>query len=147
MKVILNHDVAKVGRKYEEKNVADGFALNYLIPKQLAEIATPQVIARVKALKAVMEGEHKVKEALLAQNIKSIEGINLQIAAKANPKGSLFAGIHQEKISEELKAQAHLDVLPAFIVLEKPIKEVGKYVVEVKAHDKTAKLKIEVSAL
>ncbi len=83
----------------------------------------------------------------MAQNIKSLEAVTLEISAKANPKGHLFAGVHKEQIVEELKKQARIEVLPAFITLDKPLKEVGNFIVEIKAHDKSAKLKIEVKSL
>ena len=147
MKVILRRDVANIGRKYEEKTVSDGYALNYLIPKGLADLATPKALARVKTLQAGEEVERKVKESLLAENMRSLEGAVVEIAGKANDKGHLFAGVHKEALVVELKKQTRLDVMPEFIVLEKPIKEVGEHMIEVKAHDKTAKFKVVISAL
>lgn len=146
MKVILNHDISKVGKKYEVKDVADGYALNFLIPKGLAETATPKAMKRLDGLKAVLTAERKVQEDLLAKNIKSIDGVRLEMEEKANDKGHLFAGLHTDQIVPALKKQTGIDVLPEFILLEKPIKEVGEHSIEVKVGDKSAKFTLVITA-
>jgi len=142
MKIILLKDVAKLGKKYEIKSVSDGHALNLLIPQGLAIIATPDATKRIEVIKGRMEGESKVQEELLAQNIKSIEKVRLEITGKANEKGHLFAGLHQTDIARELASQAKIQVDPSFIQLTHPIKEVGEHVIEIKAGGKSAKLKL-----
>lgn len=147
MKIIILRDTPKVGKKYEIKEVNDGYALNLLIPKGIAIPATPQAIKRVEAEKAVLEGERKVLEDLIMKNIKAIEGITLNISAKANPKGLLFAGVHKEEIAKDLNLQAQIQIDPSFIELEHPLKEVGEHTVPIKAGGKSANLKIVIKAL
>ncbi|MES2088189.1 MAG: 50S ribosomal protein L9 [Patescibacteria group bacterium] len=147
MKIILLHDVPKIGKKYDIKNVSDGHALNLLIPKGLAEIATPNAVKKIEKIKLEDKTHQKIQEDLLLLNLKSIEGTTLLIKEKANEKGNLFAGIHKEEIIKRLREEKNIDLLPDFIVLEKPIKEVGKHVVEIKVKDKTAKLRLEISGL
>ena len=144
MKIILLKDVAKLGKKYEIKSVSDGHALNLLIPQGLAIIATPDATKRIDVIKGKMEGEMKVHEELLAQNIKAIEKVTLEINGKANEKGHLFAGLHQTDIARELAIQAKIQVEPSFIQLAHPIKEVGEHTIEIKAGGKSAKLKLVV---
>ncbi len=79
------------------------------------------------------------------KNLQSIQDITITIEEKVNEQGHLFAAIHKEKIAEELKKQAHIDVLPEFIELTKPIKEAGEREVTVKVQDKTAIFKLIVS--
>ena len=146
MKVILQHDVPKLGKKYDVKTVADGHALNFLIPKNLAEVATEKALKKLESLKATVVAERKVQEDLLSKNIKSIEGVSITIAGKANDKGHLFAGIHKEQLIPELKKQAGIDVLADFIMLDAPIKEVGEHKVEIKVHEKTAKFTLTIVA-
>jgi large subunit ribosomal protein L9 len=146
MKVILLHDVRKVGKKYEIKNVADGYALNFLIPRKLAEVATPQAERKVNTLKAQDEVQRKIQEDLLKKNLKEIEKATIEVKEKVNEKGHLFAGIHKEEIVRELKVQAHLDINPDFVVLEKPIKELGDHKIEVKAGDSVAHFTVRVAA-
>jgi large subunit ribosomal protein L9 len=87
-----------------------------------------------------------VQEDLLLMNLKAIEGVTLEISEKANEKGHLFAGVHKEEIIAHMKKDKHIDLLPDFIVLEKPIKEVGEHSVEIKVKDKSAKLKLVITA-
>lgn len=142
MKVILLKDVAKLGRKYDTKEVSSGHALNLLIPQKLAIAATKEALKRIDVLKAQAEGERKVHEDLLVMNIKGLDGIEITISGKANEKGHLFAGLHRESIAEEIFKQTKLQIDPSFIQLEHPIKEVGDHIVEVKGGGKSAKFKV-----
>ena len=146
MKIILLQDVAKVGKKYDIKNVSDGHALNLLIPKGMAVVATPVATKKVEKLKMEDSAHKKVQEDLLLMNLKAIAGVTLEMKEKANEKGHLFAGIHKDEIITKMKTDKHIDLSPEFIVLENPIKEVGEHMVEIKVKDKTAKLKLVITA-
>lgn len=146
MKVILLKDVKNVGKKYEVKEVSDGHALNFLIPRKLAETSTESSSKRIHNIKAREDGEKRVNEDLLIKNLKQVNDVTLEIKETANEKGHLFKGIHQEEIVAELKKQGHLDLLPEYIILEKPIKEIGEHIIEVKVQDKTAKFKLVITA-
>lgn len=147
MKIILLQDVAKIGRKYDVKNVSDGHALNLLIPKGLAQVATPDALKKVEKLKLEDAAHRKVQEDLLLMNLKAVESTTLEIKEKANDKGHLFAGVHKEEIISRMKSEKQIDLLPEFIELDKPIKEVGNHIVVIKVKDKSAKLKLTISAL
>ena len=146
MKVILLKDVAKMGRRYETKEAADGYALNFLIPKGLAVAATPDVVKKIEIEKAREEGERKVQEELLLENIKQLDGITVTMTEKANKKGNLFAGVHKAEIIPAIKAQTRLDIPADFIILDKPIKEVGEHTIEVKIKEKSAKFTLKIEA-
>ncbi len=145
MKVILQKDVAKLGRKFDIKDVSSGYAQNLLIPKGLAIIATEDAIKRMEVERARTEGEKRVERDLLAKNIKDIDGVSITIIGKANDKGHLFAGIHKEAIVEELLKQTQLQIDPESISMTQPIKEIGEHTIEVKAGDKKASFKVVVS--
>lgn len=146
MKVILLKDVPKLGKRYDTKTVSDGHALNLLIPRGLALAATPDAIKRLGLEKSRIEGERKVQEELLAQNLKGLSGVVLTVSGKANEKGHLFAGLHREEIVKELSAQAHLDIDPYSIQLEHPLKEVGEHAIQVKAAGKSVSFKLIIKA-
>src|SRR3989338_8566966 len=114
MKIVLLKEVAGVGRKYDVKTVSDGYALNFLIPKKLALVATPDVVGHAERLKSQEGTEKKIQEDLLLKNIASLKDVVIEIACKANEKGHLFASIHADTIVKELKAQKGIDVLPEF---------------------------------
>ncbi len=146
MKIVLTKDVKGVGKKHEIKTVADGFALNSLIPQGKAEVATAGVMKRVELIRKQEEADRKVKEDLLSKNLKSIHDAVVEVAAGANEKGHLFAGLHAAEIAPLVKEQTRIDVLPEFIVLDKPIKEVGEHKIDVKVQGKSATFTLKVTA-
>ncbi len=146
MKVILLKDVKKLGKKFEIKSVADGFALNFLIPQRLAEVSNDSNMSKLNARKTMDEAQKKIQEDLLMKNLKSLDGVTLELKEAANDKGHLFKGVHKEEITAGLKSQGHLDITPNYIVLDKPIKEVGEYEIEAKVQEKSVKFKLVISA-
>jgi large subunit ribosomal protein L9 len=147
MKVILLKDVPKVGKKYDIKNVAEGYALNLLIPKGLAQIATAQAEKNIEVMKQKDMVEKKVQGELLLKNLEVIKTLVLNIKEKANDKGHLFAGITKERLIEEIIKTARLNLDVDSIKLDKPIKEVGEHEVTVEVLGKSAKFKVIVEAL
>jgi large subunit ribosomal protein L9 len=134
MKVIFLKDVKGVGRKYEEKNVADGYAINSLIPKKLAVPATGSAAGQIKSLK---ENDAKHKEAELQKlrgHIQNLSGIELVIETKANEKNHLFAALTKEKISEILLKEKGIEIEPQCIKTD-PIKELGTYTIPVRVEN------------
>lgn len=146
MKVIFLKNVPKVGQKYDIKNVSDGYALNFLIPQKLAEIASPGAMKKVDLLKAQEEAEKKVQADLLAKNMEAVSTARVEFTEKASEKGHLFSSIHKEALVSALKEQAHLDILADFIDLPKPIKETGEHKVTVKVGDKSAQFVVVINS-
>ena len=92
MKIILNQDVSKVGKKYEVKNVADGHALNFLIPRGLAVAATVGALKKLEIAKTMVAVEKKVQEDLLLKNLKSLDGARIEIVEKLSINGKCRSG-------------------------------------------------------
>lgn len=147
MKIILLKDVPKVGRKFDIKQVADGFATNSLIPRGLAKVATASAVASIEAEKTRDMAEHKIQEELLAKNLETLKGLTLTLSEKANEKGHLFAGVTREMICAEIFKETRLNLDPNFIKLDKPIKEVGEHTVTISAMNKKAEIKLVVESL
>lgn len=129
MKIILIKDVPKVGKKYEEKEVAQGFALNSLIPRGLALPATAENSKRIKLEQARILGEKKVHDELALKNFESLCGKEIQLSLPANEKGHLFAGIHITEIIAEFKKQLRIDISADSFGTFKPLKEVGTHTI------------------
>jgi large subunit ribosomal protein L9 len=146
MQIILLKDVKGVGRKHEIKAVADGYALNSLIPNKLAEVATPGALARVALLREQEEVERKIKEDLLAKNLKAIHDARVEVEVAANEEGHLFAGLHGAEIAPLVKSATGIDLLPEFIQLDKPIKTTGEHKIDVKVQGKSATFTLVVKA-
>ena len=127
MKVIFLHDVPRVGKKHEVKDVNGGYALNFLLPKKLVEVATPSALAKLELKKKEIAIEREVQEDLLVKNLEEIKGKIIHLSVKADKKGHLFSGIHAKEIAEAMEKEHRVYVAPEFIALEKPIKEIGEF--------------------
>jgi len=147
MKVILLHDIPNVGRKYEVKDVADGYASNMLIPNGLAERATKGKVKYVRERNLQIEEERKLQTDLLSKNLESLKNVSVQITAKANEKGHLFQGIHKEDIVTALRKQAHIDLPPDLIQIDHPIKEAGDHNIVVSSNGETSFFVLSISNL
>ncbi|MES2213247.1 MAG: 50S ribosomal protein L9 [Patescibacteria group bacterium] len=146
MKIILLKDVPKIGKKYDVKEVADGYALNLLIPRELAVIASPQAVIKVEQLKEKDSAEKKIQADLLVKNLEMIKGLKLTLKEKANEKGHLFAGVTREVLTAEILKTTRLNLDPAYVSLEKPIKEVGEHKVMIEVMGKKAEFTVDIQA-
>lgn len=127
MKVILKRDVAKVGRKNEVKEVADGFARNSLIPQGLAVPATAENLAKVKEVeKGKVEAGIRVNSAFAALRDKLADQ-TVTIKQKAGPEGHLFAGLREKDLAQILAKETGVEVKPDWLELSKPLKSVGEH--------------------
>jgi large subunit ribosomal protein L9 len=147
MKVILKQDVKGVGRKFEVREVAEGYANNFLIPKKLAEFATKEAVKRAEILREKTLAEMKIREELTRKQIEMLKEVKVVIKKKANEKGHLFEQIHIPEIIEALKSQAKVEIPEDFIVLEKSIKEVGEHLIPIKTDNFVGEFKIIIEAL
>lgn len=132
MKVILLRDVPSIGRKYEVKNVSNGYARNFLFSRKLAEIATNQAIQALELKKKQQNKEKEIQEDLFVKNLEKLDGLKLEIKEKSNEKGHLFAAIKPENIAKILAEKLSIVIPKDMIELDRPIKEVGEYKVKIK---------------
>jgi large subunit ribosomal protein L9 len=146
MKVIFLKDVKGKGKKGEIKNVADGYANNFLFKQGLAIEATP---ANIKALEAQKRKEQRQAEEELAKakELKEkLEQITVQLTAKAGEGGRLFGSITSKQIAEALQTQHQIKIDKRKIELEDAIRSLGFTNVPVKLHPEvTATLKVHVA--
>lgn len=147
MRVIFLKDVPRVGKRYDVKEVNGGYAMNFLIPRGLAELATPKAIIELETKKKTIEIEREVQEDLLLKNLEEIKGKVLHIQAKADEKGHLFSGIHGKEIVEEMHKQHHAEISEEFIILDKPIKEIGEHNIPIKVKNKKSSFKLVVEKI
>jgi len=143
MKVILLQDVAKIGKRSELVEVPDGYALNQLIPKRMAEAATAANRNRIEKLQANAEAGRVIDEARFEAAHKALAEKVIQIATDVNEQGHLFKAVSEIDIADAAQA-AGVDVEAAMISVGSPIKEVGEHVVELIRGNKKAEFTIEV---
>ena len=127
MLVILKENVRGLGQKYEIKDVAQGYASNFLIPRRLAEHASAETVKKYETLKLQQKTEIEIKEKLTQKQIEMLEGAKIVLSKKSNDQGHLFEQIHAAEIAEALKKQVKIEINPDFIILENPIKEIGEH--------------------
>ena len=132
MKVIFNTDVRGQGRKGELKEVSDGYARNYLLPRKLASEATVDNINALKQKEKARARQIEMEKAQAAENAKKLEGVQVIIRARAGEKGKLFGAVTSAEISKALKEQFDIDIEKNKIVQGDPIKTYGAYSVKAK---------------
>lgn len=142
MQVILLKDVAKVGRKNEVKNVADGYGRNFLIGRGLAVLATPDSLAKLKAQLSQSKVQMDIQHTLLTKSLEILKDLKINIKAKASAEGHLFAGLKAEDIAAAVKKEAKIDLDPEWLVMDKSIKITGDHTIEIKAGDLSGLLQI-----
>ena len=132
MKVIFNTDVRGQGKKGELKEVSDGYARNYLIPRKLASEATVDNINALKVKEKARARQIEMEKAQAIENAKKLEGVQVIVRAKSGGAGKRFGAVTSEAISKALKEQYDIDIEKNKIVQGDPIKSYGAYTVKAK---------------
>jgi len=142
MRVILLQNIENLGKKYEIKEVKDGYARNFLIPKGLAKPATKKALKWLEVQKEI-ETKKAEEELKKVQEIATaIDGQEIVIPIKIGEEGQLFESITSQKISEKLK-EFGFEIKKIQIDLAEPIKELGEFPIKVKfEHNLEAEIKV-----
>ena len=145
MKVILKEDIKGVGKKDEIINASDGYARNFLFPKNLAVEANKENMAKLKA-KEQSNAYKKEQEKQEAQKVAEQLGkIMLTIEVKAGENGKVFGGVSSKEIADILQNSHNIIVDKKKIDLKETIKELGLKTINIKLYEGViAKLKINV---
>jgi len=144
MKVILKEDVKGLGHMGEVVNTSDGYARNYLIPKNLAAEASTKNIKELEHnKKIIMEKAAKIRDASKA-SAEKLAALTLVIKAKVGEEEKLFGSVTSMDIAEALAAEG-FEIDKKKIHIDEPIKRIGEYVVHVKIHPEvSAPVKVHV---
>lgn len=131
MRIILLQDVENVGKKHEIKDVKDGYARNFLIPKGLAKLATKEALERLEKQKEIerQKIEEELKE--IQKIASSIDEFEVIISVKVGEEQQLFEKINAQKISDKLK-ELGFEIKKEQIDLAEPIGELGEFPIKVK---------------
>ena len=130
MKVILIQDVDNLGKIGDSVNVKNGYARNFLIPKKLALFANDRNMKSMESMIKQQELKNAKERSNLESLAKIIDKVTLKFELKAGEEGKLFGSVTSQMISDEL-AKQDLTVDKKEIILEDPIKELGKHKVDV----------------
>lgn len=129
MKVILLKDVPKLGRKDDVKDVPQGHALNFLIPRKLAIAATPQQLLTIERRKKEALQHKAIADELVKETFRSVAGKVVPLAEKANEQGHLFSKVTVDHVVLAVKQATGATIDAHWVVLANPIKTIGEHVV------------------
>lgn len=145
MKVILKADIKGVGKKDQVINASDGYARNFLLPKNLAVEANNDNMIKLKSKQdanAYKKSQEKEEAKKIAEKLSKIQ---LKIPVKAGENGKVFGGVSSKEIAEHLKANYKIEVDKKKIDLKETIKTLGVRTVTIKLYEGvTGTLKIDV---
>lgn len=145
MKVILLDNIKELGNKYDVKDVANGYARNFLLPKGLAKLATKPALLELEKLREIEKEKQKKELARFQEIAKKLEGQEIEIPMKTGEGGMLYGAITANKISEVLKKQG-FEVKKEQIVLKDAIKGLGEFDIIIKfPHNLEANIKVIVA--
>ena len=145
MKVILLKDVKGTGKKNEVKEVSDGYARNFLLPKKLAVPADNTNMKELNEKDKSIENKAQKEYEAAVELGKRMEELNVVIYSKSGDGGRLFGSITSKDIAEQIKKQHNIEVDKRKITLDEPIRVLGSRFVDIKIHQKvTTKIRVDV---
>ena len=157
MKVIILQNVKGLGQTGDVKNVADGYARNFLFPKKIAKLATDAALKEVDSLKKKLEATQKLEIDNASKLAEQLKDAVLEFTKKATKTGKLYSAVTKEDIAEMLNTQTGLRIQPDAVNLEEHegghIKQLGEHIVKVELApaspqgepDVVAEVKVKVS--
>lgn len=143
MKIILLKEVRGLGRAGDVKDVSDGYALNFLLPKKLADVLTKGGLNTLESQKKKEEKIKKLEVKSKKKEIKKVNGRSFVITAKADETGTLYAKLDAKAIASELVKQGN-KIEAGEIKLAEPIKKIGEYEAGLEARGESGRIKLEV---
>ena len=132
MKVIFHVDVKGQGKKGELKEVSEGYARNYLLPRKLASEATADNMNALRLKEKAKAAAIAAEKAKALENANMLESVVVKVAAKAGAGGKRFGAVTSQEISDALKAQHGIEIEKQKIVQADPIKTYGSFDVKCK---------------
>ncbi|MBA7614222.1 50S ribosomal protein L9 [subsurface metagenome] len=146
MRVVLLQEVPRLGKAGEVKDVASGYARNFLLPRGLAEFATPAAMKRVEEIREAEEKRQALLETEMVSLSQTVEGVEITLKAKVGAQERLYGAVTSGDIAEELKRVTGQDIDKRKIELEEPIRQLGEYEVLVRLSTEIApKIKVVVT--
>ncbi|MEB3103214.1 50S ribosomal protein L9 [Ferviditalea candida] len=144
MKVIFLKDVKGQGKKGEVKNVSEGYANNFLIPRGLASPASDSNVKQLEQQKKAELKKHELEKQQFQELAGKLGNTTIQLKAKSGEGGRLFGSITSKQIADELE-KLKLKIDKRKIQLDEPIRALGTTVVSIRLHPEVkAELKVQI---
>ena len=146
MKVVLLCDVKGPGKKGEVISVSDGYARNFLLPKNLAVPADNKILNELKGKEEARLRQIELDKQAARDTAQKLQSIVVRIRAQAGADGKIYGSVTTKEIAEQLAAQHGIEIDRRKITLSEPIKAFGTYTPEVKLYSEiTGKIHVVVS--
>ncbi|MBO5047480.1 MAG: 50S ribosomal protein L9 [Clostridia bacterium] len=146
MKVVLLSDVKGQGKKGQVVNVSDGYARNFLFPKNLATPADNQIMNELKGKEEARLRQIELEKQAARDTAEKLKNVTVKIKAQAGADGRIYGSVTSKEIAEQLAAQHKITIDKRKISLADPIKAFGTYLPEVKLYPEiTGKITVVVS--
>ena len=148
MQVILKKEVQNIGEAGDLVNVKDGYARNFLLPKNLAEVATEGALKnREQNMARIQAKQEKLHQEALAKAEQLEKLGSIELSAKAGESGKLFGTITTKKLCEEIKEKSGIEIDRKTVSLNAPINKIGEFTMLIKLTSKVkSELKVIVTA-
>ena len=138
MKVVLLADVKGQGKKGQVVNVSDGYARNFLFPKNLATVADNKIMNEIKGKEEAKARQIELDKQAARDTAEKLKTVVVKIKAKAGADGRIYGSVTSKEIAETLKLQHGIEIDRRKITLQDPIKAFGTYNPEVKLYPEIA---------
>ena len=127
MEVVFTQDVPNTAHAGEVRRVADGYARNYLLPRGLAEVATPEGLKRLHKIKATGD-ETRVRETQVMEELAAaLAGVSVSVSGRVTPTGRYYGAVSSAQIAAQLSAAVGRDIDRRLLEAGEPIREPGEY--------------------
>ena len=131
MKLILKEDISKLGRKGDIVNVAKGYARNYLIPKNMAMVATTKNVTMAERMQAKRQAVLEESSELADSMQQALADAHLVIAQNSTDEGTLYAGVTNTQIIESIEKFSTFKLEEDQVIVENQVKEIGLHTVKI----------------
>ena len=145
MKVILKNDIKGVGKKNEVINASDGYARNFLFPRNLAVEATPENMQKLNSQNQAKQYKKDIEKEQAQAIAKRLESITVEVKVQAGENGKIFGSVSSKEIAESLEKQYKIVIDKKKIEIKEPIKVLGTRTIEARLFEGViGKIKINV---
>ncbi len=146
MKIVLLQDVRGQGKKGDLINVSDGYARNFLFPKNLAAVADAKVMNELKSKEEARLHKIEVEKQQAQEIAEKLQGISVKLTATPGTDGRLYGSITAKDIAEALSKQYHIEIDKRKLQLNEAIKTFGTHIIEIKLYPQiTGKVNVVVA--
>ena len=142
IKIVLKGDVAGVGKTGDVKQVKDGFARNFLLPRNLASMATDHALKQVEIDQKKKETKKASEKKKTQELAEKFNNLSVTMAVEVNEDGKLYGSLSAQDVEKALSAEG-IEIDKKMILLDSPIKDLGIYDLDIKLHPEVA-VKIKV---